>query len=291
MAKQILYILCLGAFLSSCRFFHKKEETPTTSDPQKKVIARVFDSYLYEEDLKGLLIEEHTHEDSIKLVKGYINSWVKKQVLLKKAEKNIQGSLEEVDMKVEKYRYDLILYEYQRKYLEERLNKTVTEKDIETYYADNMSDFELKQNIVKCHFIRLNKNVPKVSKMIDLFKSTKARDQKKFKEFVLQYSDSYSMDDDIWYDFNDVVSQTPFATYQNQVQFLKKNKIAQESDENNIFLLKVLEYKISDQISPLEFVKERIRSIVINKRKVELLKSLEQGVYDQANENGDFEIY
>ena len=279
----------LAGVLTSCYFFKKKEDSKLPEEG-KETIARVFDSYLYDEDLDGLLNSEHTPEDSIQLLKRYINAWIKNQVLLKKAEKNI-NSLDEINKKAEKYRYDLILFEYQRKYLNEKLNSTVTEEQILNYYNANKSNFELKQNIVKCNLVRLHKNTPKLKKRLLLFKSKRKKDQESFKQYVMQFSNSYSFDDNVWYDFNEVVNQTPFANYHNQLRFLKKNKIAQESDSSFVYLIKILDFKISDQISPLEFVKDRVSDIIINKRKVALLKELEDGVYKQAEQNKEFEIY
>ena len=281
--------MIVAGSLSSCYFFKKKEEEKPKEN-LGNAIARVKGKYLYDRDIKDLFSEDLFENDSILLRKRYINSWIKNQILLDKAENNIP-SLKEIEDKVSKYRYDLILYEYQRKYIDQKLNKTVTEEEIVDYYNKNKSDFELKQNIVKCEFVRLHKNTPKLNKNLKLYTSKNKRNVNKFKEYVMQFSDSYSFDSDIWYDFNDVVNNTPFANYQNQIQFLKKNKFAQESDTSYVYLIKIMDYKISDQVSPIEFVKEKIADVIINKRKVELLKQLEEGVYESAKENNEFEIY
>lgn len=288
MIKYITYFVLAG-ILTSCYFFKKKEEI-SSNPTEGKPVARVFNNFLYEKDLEGLFSQSLTADDSLLLRKRYINSWVKKQVLLMKAESNIL-SLKQIEDKVNKYRYDLILFEYQRKYLDENLDNTVSEEEIQQYYENNKKDFELKKNIVKCEVARLHKNTPKLDKNIKLFKSTKSKDQQKFKEYVMQYSDYYKFEDDVWYDFNEVVSNTPFVNYQNQIQFLKKNKFAQETDSLYVYFIKIIDYKINDEISPLEFVKDRIADIIINKRKVELIQKLEEGVVEIAQENNDFEIF
>jgi predicted house-cleaning noncanonical NTP pyrophosphatase (MazG superfamily) len=50
------------------------------------------------------------------------------------------------------------------------------------------------------------------------------------------------------------------------------------------------EYRISDNVSPLEFVTDEIKNIILNKRKVELAKKLEDEVYENALEHKEFEI-
>ena len=57
------------------------------------------------------------------------------------------------------------------------------------------------------------------------------------------------------------------------------------------YFLKVEEYRISDNVSPLEFVREDIKNIIINKRKVQLAQKLEEDLYEKAKTNKEFEIF
>jgi hypothetical protein len=41
----------------------------------------------------------------------------------------------------------------------------------------------------------------------------------------------------------------------------------------------------------LEFVRDDIKNIILNKRKVELVKKLEDDVFKEAKDDDDFEIY
>ena len=63
------------------------------------------------------------------------------------------------------------------------------------------------------------------------------------------------------------------------------------SDTQFLYYLKIDAYKISDNVSPLEFVKEDIKNIILNKRKVELARKLEEEVYENAAKRKDFEVF
>ncbi|MEJ0030644.1 MAG: hypothetical protein WDO15_09865 [Bacteroidota bacterium] len=54
----------------------------------------------------------------------------------------------------------------------------------------------------------------------------------------------------------------------NKVQFLKSNPYYETSDAESMYFFKVDEYKISDNVSPMEFVRAEIKNIILNKRKV-----------------------
>jgi hypothetical protein len=75
------------------------------------------------------------------------------------------------------------------------------------------------------------------------------------------------------------------------VEFLRKNRFVESTDDEFNYLIRIDEYRITDQISPLTFVEDQIRSIIINKRKVELTRNLEDKVFNEAVTKKDFEVY
>jgi DNA-binding transcriptional regulator GbsR (MarR family) len=81
------------------------------------------------------------------------------------------------------------------------------------------------------------------------------------------------------------------VTIDNKIQFLRRTSYHETTDDNYQYFLKIMEYKLSDEISPLEWVYDDIVRIIINKRKVELAKELEEGIYERAVQNSDFEIF
>jgi hypothetical protein len=91
--------------------------------------------------------------------------------------------------------------------------------------------------------------------------------------------------------FDELVKNSPLAEIPNKIQFLKTNPYYESSDENFLYFLKVDRYRISDNVSPIEFVKDDIRNLILNKRKVDLAKQLEEEVYNEAKKDDDFEIY
>ena len=99
------------------------------------------------------------------------------------------------------------------------------------------------------------------------------------------------MEDSIWINFDEVIQNTSLASIPNKVQFLRNNTFVESSDEEHIYFLRLLEYKISNEVSPLEFIRDDIRNIIINKRKLAIKEALQESVYKQARENGEFEIY
>jgi hypothetical protein len=271
------------------RMKKKEEEQVTTS--ARKPVARVSDKYLYQDELIGFADPNSTAEDSAARVTAYINSWIRKELLIEEAMKRININEAEVERKVLDYRYSLIGYEYQNFYIQQHLNDSISEKDVDDYYRGHFDNFILKQNIVRGTYIKVPKTAPRTAKVKDMIFSKKEKDQNELKSYCLSFSVAYHLSDSAWIAFDKLVVNSPMAEIPNKIQFLKTNPFYETSDTDFLYFLKIDDYKISDNVSPLEFVKEDIRNILLNKRKVELARTLEDEVYENAVKQKNFEIF
>jgi hypothetical protein len=282
-------MIALAIAVGSCDLIQMKKDTPASQG--RKAVARVNDVYLYQDELAGIVSDRVSKEDSVMRVTTYIDSWIRKQLLISQAMKTIDINEAEVERKVLEYRYTLIGYEYQNFYINKNLNGTVSEEEIQKYYTDHIDNFILKQNIVRGTFIVVPKGAPRTNRLKDLIYSGKEKDITELRSFCLSFSSAYHIADSSWMEFDKLVVGSPLAEIPNKVQFLKSNPYYETSDTESLYYLKVDEYKISDNASPLEFVREEIKNIILNKRKVELAKKLEDDVYENAAKRKDFEVY
>lgn len=275
--------------LASCDLIRMKKDAAPGAG--RKAIARVNDVYLYQDELAGIVSDRVSKEDSAVRVQTYIDSWIRKQLLISQAMKTIDINEAEVERKVLEYRYTLIGYEYQNFYINKNLDDSVSDADVQKYYNEHIDNFILKQNIVRGTFLVVPKGAPRTNRLRELIYSTKEKDITELRSFCLSFSTAYHIADSSWMEFDKLVVGSPLAEIPNKVQFLKSNPYYETSDTESLYYLKVDEYKISDNVSPLEFVREEIKNIILNKRKVELAKKLEDDVYENAAKRNDFEVY
>jgi hypothetical protein len=287
--RSRLFIPIALITLASCDLIQMKKD-PAESDASRQVVARVNNTYLYKDELTGIFTDVIAKEDSISRVEAYIDSWVRKQLLIQEASKKIKINEAEVERKILDYRYSLIAYEYQSQYVKQHLDTVVAPSEIEAYYKANIDNFILKQNIVRATYIKVPKNAPQTKKIKDLIFSKSEKDKKDLKSYCLSFSVAYQLSDSSWMVFDELVRNSPLIEIPNKVQFLKSNPYYEVEDDHYLYYLKVDEYRISDNVSPLEFVRDEISNIILNKRKVELAKKLEDEVYNNAQEKEEFEI-
>jgi hypothetical protein len=280
--------LTVTTLLAGCDFIRMKKGFGEQED--REAVARVNDTYLYRDELAGIAAYGSTKEDSAARVEAYIDNWIRKELLIQEASKRININEAEVERKILDYRYSLIAYEYQSYYIKQNLDTVFDEAEIKKYYNDNIDNFILKQNIVRATFIKVPKSAPKLDKLKEWMFSQDEKDKADLKSYCLSFSVAYHISDSTWIIFDDLVRNSPLMEIPNKVQFLKTNPYSETEDDNFMYFLKVNEYRISDNVSPIEFVTDEIKNIILNKRKVELAKKLEDEVYEHALEKKEFEI-
>jgi hypothetical protein len=121
--KVILFLLT-GILVSGCDLIKIKGENSGT-DERREPAARANNSYLYKDELMNIVAAGTPAEDSAKLVEAYINSWIRKQLLIQEASRKIDINEAEVERKVLDYRYSIIAYEYQNFYVNKNLDTAV----------------------------------------------------------------------------------------------------------------------------------------------------------------------
>ena len=283
------YTMLLSSMPLSCDLIRMKKDEPT--EEVRKAVARVNNSYLYKDELAGIVSNNSSSTDSLDRVTAYINSWIRKQLLIDEAMKTIDIDEAEVERKVLDYRYSLIGYEYQNFYIKQNLNDKISDVEIEAYYKEHIDNFILKQNIIKGTYIKVPKGAPRTARIKELMFSSKEKDENELKSYCLSFSTAYQLSDSSWIEFDKLAVNSPLAEIPNKVQFLKSYNYYETNDVDFLYFIKIDAYKMSDNISPLEFVKEDIKNIILNKRKVELARKLEDQVYENAAQRKDFEVF
>jgi hypothetical protein len=286
--KKSLSLALIALVAFSCQWMDRNR----ASDHAGRIpVARVNNTFLYKDELAGIVSNGASREDSISRIQSYVNSWIRKQLLIQEATRKMDINEAAVERKILDYRYSIIAYEYQNSYIKQHLDTVVADADIEEYYKNNIDNFVLKQNIVKATYIKVPKSAPRTQRIKELMFSDKEEDANELKSYCLSFSAAHHLVDTAWIAFDELVRNSPMIEIPNKIEFLKSNPYYETSDANYLYFLKVNEYRVSDNVSPLEFVKDEIRNILLNKRKVELAKKLEDEVYREAEGNKDFEIY
>lgn len=272
--KHTYILFAMAALTVSCGKFglytHEKEQ----------VIATVGDHDLLMSDVKYIFQAEMTAQDSTKLLDSYIENWVKSQVKIDAATAALSGQEQEIDELVAMYRASLITYRFENEIVSRKLDTVITQQQSSEYYAKNRDNFRLAGPIVKAAVVRIpiKKSNRKVE---DMFKKNDSKDWQEFQDICQR--NNYKLYDytNEWADFNTVIGHLPF-TNSNFDEFLKSKKYYDVEDDQYHYLMKILSYSPTGDYSPVEREVDNIRRILLNGRRAELIRNLEDSLVQAA---------
>ncbi len=279
------YYIVISIFLivSSCDFFNKVN----SEDP----IARVNDTYLYKEDIKDLIYEGITKEDSILRVNNYINQWATQQLLLNGAQINLSEEKQiEFNGLVQQYKNDLLTKAYLEALVKRSIDTIVTKEEALEVYNSNIETFKLNEDLIKFRYINVSDNSINLKDIKNRFKRFDPEDKTILDSIAIQFK-SYSLNDSIWVRLDQVIAKIPVINNDNKKELLKKSNFIQLKDSLGLYLMQINEVLLRNDIAPLEYVIPTIKQIVINKRKLEFIRQLEKDITKDAIKNKQFEIF
>ncbi len=280
---KIHFLITAFLSLNACQFFKQTDD--------RVPIARVNESYLYYDDIANLVAQGTSKQDSILVVQNYINSWATQQLLFDGAKLNLNANKQQAFNKlVQQYKNDLYTNAYIEALVKKNLDTTVTKQEAQVYYEQHKDIFKLNEELIKFRYIHVNNNLLNFNEIEKKFKQFKTADRKALDSLSVQFK-SYSLNDSIWIKVSQVVNKIPAISLENKNQLLKKSNFVQLKDSLGVYLVQINDVLKSNDTAPLEYVLPTIKQIVINKRKLELIKQLEKDITNDAIKNNQFEIY
>lgn len=257
-------------------------------DENRQILAKAFDKVLYMDDIIDALPENYSKEDSAELVRNLIDKWIKKQLILNKAEYNLTEEQKNVQNKLEDYRTSLLIYKYEKKLFEEELDISISYQEIEEYYNTNGSNFILGYDLVKAILIKLPRSSPNAYYIRSLYRSDREWDV--IESLCAQYEAIYNDFGRQWVKLGTIVKDIPYNVGDYE-RFLKYRRSIETRDTSYYYFFHVKEYYLRSTVAPIDYVEENIRAILLNKRKAQFIRKLEAEIYDDAKHRGFFTIY
>lgn len=281
--KKLLSIsfLLLLAALISCN--------SGSNEAEDEVIAEVYGEQLTESTMMQDLSGKMSSGDSSKIIEDYVRNWVRSAILFSEAEETLSESEKDKEELLRQYYRDLIVHEFREKLLAKHLDLNVDEAEILKYFEEHKENFELKENIVKLLFFKLSNKTARLNQLWYKFNTGTKANLDEITYAAVQGGGNFNRDEDIWLSFNDIIKEIPITTY-NQEGYLSNHKLIKVSDKEFTYFVKILDFRIKNNISPLERESERIRRIIQNRRKSDLLKQLENQIVEEAYQSQKVKI-
>ncbi|MCP9612173.1 peptidyl-prolyl cis-trans isomerase [Coprobacter tertius] len=280
---SLLICLFVSAFFMACNRGGKNINN------ENNALVRVGDQVLYRDELSNDMPNGLSAADSARFADNYIAQWVNDRILYDVAAKNIPD-LSKIDQKVDRYREDLIIFEYKKQLLDEKLSKEISEGDLKAYYDKHADEFKLKSGIIRGLFIKVPVNSPRISQLKKWYRSDKPDAVENIEKYGLNNAVIYEYFYDRWVSFSEVMDNIPYEI-SDETDFLRRQKYLEISDGGYWYLLNISDYKVPGSVMPFDFAKRQIREILTNKMRLQFLVNTEKELYEKAIKDNRIEYY
>jgi len=279
--KALLLFFALVVF--ACN--KKQEAGPDTA------AARVNSAYLDREELKGIVPAGTSKQDSIAIIKSYIDRWASQKLMYDAAVVNIGADKqEELEALIKQYTTDLYTKAYLEEMVKQSVDTVVPHEELVKYYNANKENFRTTGMLVRLKYIRMDKEHPKFNLARQRFLSGNKKDLKALNDMALQFK-SYAFNDSIWTDMNGIYQKLPFINPDNRDKYIHGGSSYQYPDSLDVYMVKVAKVIDRNQVAPFEYIKPTLQQVIINNRKLELINKFQKEITDDAIKNNKYEIY
>ncbi|HOW40018.1 MAG TPA: hypothetical protein PL123_05695 [Bacteroidales bacterium] len=281
--SRLTIILALMLLAIACQDKNKQAS--------RKPVAEIGNAVLYYDELDHIIQKGVSKADSAALVQNYVNRWAKRTLLLQRAEENLSADMkEEIAEQLEESRINLVIYQYQRQMMLEKMDTTLTEAELENYYVQNEKSFTLNSNIVRAVFIQLPVETPDLNNIRTLARSNSQADMQQLERICYQFAEKFDDFNEEWVLMDRLSVELPYEI-ENEDNFLKRTTFYETSDSTSVYMISFRDYRLRSTLAPFEFVRDDIKRIIINSRRFEFIQSLENAIYNEALKNKSFKIY
>ena len=279
--NKILFLIFFG--FSAC-------DLPVVKT-QKEPLARVNDALLFKDTIDFSFINGSTESDSILFVQNMINDWATTQLLIDGAILNLNEQTQvDFEQLVQQYKSDLYTSSYVEALVSQNLDTLVSIQQLQEVYIANKQLFVLKDDLLKLRYININASISNLKEIKKRFKRFNSDDKIRLDSISIQFN-SFYLKDSIWIKSEQVISKIkPLELGFNKV-LLKKPNFIQLKDSLGLYLMQISEVLERGKPAPIEYVSPTLKQIVINNRKLKLIKKLKSDIVNDAIKNKNFEIY
>lgn len=255
----------------------------------KNLLARVGPYSLSKQQLEEDMPVGLSREEQAVFTDDYIDNWISSVLLYDVARRNLPD-IERLDELAEAYRRDLFIYEYRKRLSDERLAADIPEDTLQQYYGDNSSRFTLHKPLVKGLFLKVPETAPTIASLRRWIAAETPDAVEHIEKYAVKNATGYDYFYDRWVWFDDIKDNIPYE-FGDDTRFLQQNKNLEVTHNGVVYLLHISDYRPAGAVMPYEFARSLIVEILLNHRRVQFNRDLEQELLQQAVAAGRVERY
>jgi hypothetical protein len=272
MRLLIPFCFTILLFVTACNSFN--------TDRPENVIAEYNGQYLSLDQVKNEFENCKTESDTTERIEVIKSQWLKYQLIIEKAEKELPSTEINIDLDLLQYKADLLRYKFDNFYINNKINTSVSQQEIEEFYDNNQSILKSNKTLVKAVYIEIDKAVKDKYKAKQWLASNREKDQERLKIYCFQNAEVFDDFEDSWVELDKL--QAMSRSNQLVASKIKKNKVSEYHSDKTTYYILFTDIINKGQLAPLEYVKPEIAEMIINNRRRDLRSELDSKLDEQV---------
>ena len=275
--RKFAVILCLLlAVCAACR---------RNADP---VVAQVYQYKLYASEVRQGMPVGLSQEDSLALVRDFVDNWVKEKLVLHEAEKKLSPREKNFDKEMTDYRNSLLINRYYDKlWRQDTVVHRVSDREIDDFARSLDSRYTVDKEIVRVNYVKL----PSGSTLLDpvkrlLFDESRRVEEKEDLVAMLGDSIEYLLDDEAWLYLDDLQNEVSFEIDAEKAAAKGEVRRIEKVVGDQTVLLVILDYRSQRSVNETKEERAAAGMLLMNQRRTQLINQYVQDLYDKALKEG-----
>lgn len=253
---------------------------------ENKVVVSAFGKNLLLDSLCSRIPDELSFEDSTLLSERIIEGWVRENVLLAQAEKNINEFSSAFESSIKSYRNALLVTQFEREFIASRVDTKVQDEEIEKFHSDYPELFQLKEHVLRAVFFEINTEEDMLDSARIWLTTADSSSVPKLEQWSIEHGAHFALDVDYWWLLSDLLQTVPMQVYRIEDQ-LRDRRLIEFTEGDSRYLLRILEHRLKDLPSPISIARKRIVDLIIQERRRCILENLRDDLVSDAWANGE----
>ena len=253
---------------------------------ENKVVVSAFGKNLLLDSLCSRIPDELSFEDSTLLSERIIEGWVRENVLLAQAEKNINEFSSAFESSIKSYRNALLVTQFEREFIASRVDTKVQDEEIEKFHSDYPELFQLKEHVLRAVFFEINTEEDMLDSARIWLTTADSSSVPKLEQWSIERGAHFALDVDYWWLLSDLLQTVPMQVYRIEDQ-LRDRRLIEFTNGDSRYLLRILEHRLKDLPSPISIARKRIVDLIIQERRRSILENLRDDLVSDAWANGE----
>jgi hypothetical protein len=265
--------------------------TLLSCSPGEKVVASVDDVELTESDAHTLMeYLGYSYEDKTEY-RAFLEQWCENETFKAELKDTDPITYQLIRLRGQSFEREISKYYLEEKMLKNELDTLVNDSEIVTYYEEHKDEFILHDYIVKALYLKIPKKVDfKADNIHNAFLLKNDKDLSEINSYAKLYAENYYFNDSTWVFFNELSKDIPLGNYNTDNIVLNRSK-TYFSDEKHTYFLNIIDFNVKDEAPPVEFLRGRIREIIVLDRLQVLKEKNESSLIQTIKEKHEINVH